>query len=202
MACTQIASLQGGGCNFVGVLFISIRRWLDFKFNAMHCNAEQYICNGSWPLHAALDIIILWFYWKWKIAMIMNTHLLQQFNNNNVASLLFCSRSICLISHYHINVIAVVVVVVVVHTFWCDIEISILAFMHTHTLLMAIHSWRFSFSFVILCIWFPKWNLNFYVCWQFHIQWLDLARFVLSSALINSNAAALTIASSKEPACL
>lgn len=189
------------------------RRWLQVCWCVVHFHSEmvrfQIQCNAlqcwaiylQWQLAAARSVR-LWFYWKWKIAMIMNTHLLQQFNNNNVASLLFCSRSICLISHYHINVIAVVVVVVVVHTFWCDIEIGILAFMHTHTLLMAIHSWRFLFSFVILCIWFPKWNLNFYVCWQFHIQWLDLARFVLSSALINSNAAALTIASSKEPACL
>lgn len=141
---------------------------------------------------------ISWFYWKWKIAMIMNTHLLRQFNNNNIDSLLFCSRSICLIQPLSYQCYRLLS-----YTFWCDIEIFvIMAFAHAHTLLMAIHSWLFLFSFVVLYLVFKvKFEFKFIwlhrvcvcVSWQFHIQWLDLACFVFSSALINSNAVDVTI---------
>lgn len=142
MACTQIARrwLQVCWC----VYFHSEMVRFQIQCNVLQCDVVCAIAVGR----CCTQRQILWFYWKWKIAMIMNTQLLRQFNNNNNASLLFRSRSICLISHYHINVIAVVVVVVHILVRHRNRHFGI--YTHTHTLLMAKHSWLLLFSFVIL----------------------------------------------------
>lgn len=103
----------------------------------MQCNVIYAIIVGRCTQHW----ILLWFYWKWKIAMIMNNHLL--YGNLKIIIMLHSSFSICLIGHYYIDVIAVVVFVAHILVRHRNHHFGIL-----HTSNKWLHSWPFLFTLV------------------------------------------------------